>query len=323
VNDKQSKVFAYIGYPDGPAPKGGFPGIVLIHGGGGTAYPEYIKLWTAHGYAVIAIDWYNQRPLIADPAKVFETDLKCEPLEGGKRQNHVAIITNIILAHSLLRSLPNVAKDNIGFVGLSWGSWYGSIIAAADSRYKFIINIYCGGVNKSDKNIINGRFLHSAKMPVYWIAGTNDQNITPLQLQDAFDECPTIYNKTIEINLPHAHCGFRFADCFRVADTFLKSGVSLPKLGKPTVKDGVISAKLLEQGKGIKECVLCYTCDSAEATTWKRVWKKASAELRDGVVSAKLPEGVFQCFINVYDEAGSMYYQKTGASSDFVFFPAK
>ena len=38
--------------------------VVLIHGGGGTAYPQFVKRWIAKGYAVIALDWYNQRPSV-------------------------------------------------------------------------------------------------------------------------------------------------------------------------------------------------------------------------------------------------------------------
>jgi len=44
VDGVRKPVFAYAGIPDGPVPPGGFPGVVLVHGGGGTAYPSYVKL---------------------------------------------------------------------------------------------------------------------------------------------------------------------------------------------------------------------------------------------------------------------------------------
>ena len=37
-NGKVTKTFAYIGIPKGEMPEGGWPAIVLGHGGGGTAY---------------------------------------------------------------------------------------------------------------------------------------------------------------------------------------------------------------------------------------------------------------------------------------------
>ena len=53
-NDEGAKeVFAYIGYPDTPMPEGGYPGVVLVHGGGGTAYGWAVDLWRSYGYAVI------------------------------------------------------------------------------------------------------------------------------------------------------------------------------------------------------------------------------------------------------------------------------
>ncbi|MBO7327822.1 MAG: hypothetical protein J6W00_03515 [Lentisphaeria bacterium] len=38
-----AEFFAYMGFPGKPVPPGGFPGVVMIHGGGGTAYPKYAK----------------------------------------------------------------------------------------------------------------------------------------------------------------------------------------------------------------------------------------------------------------------------------------
>lgn len=317
VNGKKSPVFAYIGMPKTPVPPGGYPGIVLIHGGGGTAFPAFVKLWNSYGYAVIALDWYNQRPVVANPEKEGEGQVKQIPLPGGRRQDHVANAGNMVLAHSLLRSLPDVNKDKIGFVGLSWGSWYGAMVAAVDPRFRCVIEIYCGDCTPLRKGmLINGRFLHAAKVPMYWIAGTNDQNVTPESLQRAFDECPTIQNKSLVIQLPHSHIGFRFKACERMADHFLKGEPPLPKLGKPVLENGILSADILQEGKGIKEAVLCYTANSTEKTVHKREWKSVPAEVKGKKVSAKLPPGTFQCFLSVYDEKSQ--WNDCCGSSDLV-----
>ncbi|MDD4868940.1 MAG: hypothetical protein PHR77_00165 [Kiritimatiellae bacterium] len=300
VNGVKMPVFAYIGYPEGEVPKGGFPAIVQVHGGGGTAYPKYVKLWNRHGYAVISLDWYNQRPTFKNTGS--ELKLTQVPLEGGKRQEHVPNVGNIVLAHSLLRSLPKVNPDKTGFIGISWGSIYGSMVTAVDDRFKFMLQVYCGGVNRTNSTFINGRFLHAAKSPLYWLSNTNDQNITPEALQAAFDEAPTFVNEAMVIRLPHAHIGYEFTASFRIADAVLKGTPPLPKLGRSTIKDSVISAELLEKGKGIKRCVLCYTLDF-DVTPWhKRAWKSLPAEVNGNIVSAKLPDGVCQCFLSAYDE---------------------
>jgi len=319
VNGRKCPVFAYIGYPDGRAPAGGFPAMVQVHGGGGTAYEKYAKLWMRNGYAVIALDWYNQRPAYA--VENGKTNIVQVPLEGGRRQDHVANVGNIVLAHSLLLSLPDINPDKTGFIGISWGSWYGAMVAAVDSRFTFMLEVYCGGINKTDKRFINGRFLHAARVPMYWIAGPTDQNVTLAQIGTACGETPTYANRTFVINLPHSHIGYEFPVCFRVADFHLKGGQPIPKLGDSSVKDGIISSGVLEKGKGIQKCVLCYTADRGVTPWHKRVWKSQPAELKDGVVSAKLPDGVFQCFLSAYDQDAP--FNCCCGSSDFREFPAQ
>jgi hypothetical protein len=52
---KPTRVFAYYGFPKG-AKGAKFPAMVLIHGGGGTAFDRWVRVWTARGYAAIAMD---------------------------------------------------------------------------------------------------------------------------------------------------------------------------------------------------------------------------------------------------------------------------
>ena len=114
--------------------------MVLIHGGGGTAYPKYAKRWIDQGFAVIMLDWYNRRPV--PPADGGKT--RTVPLDGGVRQDHVANVANMILSHTVLRTQKNVNKDKTIFVGLSWGSWYGTMLASMDHRFQGGVMIYCG-----------------------------------------------------------------------------------------------------------------------------------------------------------------------------------
>ena len=57
---KPTRVFAYYASPVTLGVKGAakkhFPGVVLIHGGGGTAFKEWAELWAQRGYAAIAMD---------------------------------------------------------------------------------------------------------------------------------------------------------------------------------------------------------------------------------------------------------------------------
>lgn len=306
-----AEFFVYYGEPAGKVPEGGFPGIVLIHGGGGTAYPQFVKRWIAKGYAVIALDWYNQRPSV----KNDNVDKKRIPLSGGRRHDHVANVANMVLCHSFLRAQKNVNPEKTAFVGLSWGSWYGAMLAAVDNRFKGGIEIYCGDIKK-ETSFINGRFHHAIKVPMFWVVSTNDQNMTLASVAEAYKECPTTVTKSQVIRLPHAHVGFNFDSCARMAEYFTRGGVCLPVLADLTVNGNIASAKIMGTGKGIKYAILCYT-DSAEKKYHKRLWKSVPAIIKDGVISAEIPNGARQFYISAYDGKGK-YNDLCGSTAVYI-----
>src|SRR5258708_6182309 len=59
LKGKPTRVFAYFAKPDGPGP---FPGMVLVHGGGGTAFSEWALHWAKRGYAAISMNLSGRGP---------------------------------------------------------------------------------------------------------------------------------------------------------------------------------------------------------------------------------------------------------------------
>ena len=309
-----SRFFAYIAYPEGPAPEGGFPGIVLTHGGGGTAFAWAVKLWVSYGYAVIAPDWYGDKPLTAIWGE-NEDDLRGPrgesiPLTPHRSRKtyryitptHVVAVANLVLAHSLLLSLPQVNPEKTMYVGLSWGSWYGAMVAAVDPRFKGILEIYLGD-KKPNRKLINGRFLDQAKSPMYYVVGTNDAHGSPETMQAGFDACGKMLgNRTMIVDLRHSHIGFTFKACQRIADSVLQGAPGLPVLDKTTVKGSTISAKVKSEGAGIRKVFLCYTADRSEPVWHKRKWHMIEAAYDGTTIKAELPPDAFQCYLAAYDE---------------------
>ncbi len=315
-NSTKAEFFAYVSLPTTPKPAGGYPGIVLVHGGGGTAFPQYVRLWTSYGFAVIALDWYNKRPIPLKDDEPASKSVQRVDLEGGERNNYVANVANMVLCNSLLRSWPDVNPDKIVFVGLSWGSWYGAIVGAVDSRLKGVVEIYCGDLREDKTTLVNGRFLHAAKVPMYWVASTHDQNVTLESLRAAFNECPTIVTKSLVIELPHSHIGFTFDSCPRMARHFMDPDKvpSLPVLGKPSVKDSVVSAEIKSLGLGLGKALLCYSCSpkTEKRHLWK--WETLPAEVNGSTISAKIPEGVTQCYLSIYEESCGKFNDLCGTT---------
>src|SRR5689334_9511943 len=59
---KPTRVFAWYGKPN-VAPGEKVPAMVLVHGGGGTAFASWVRLWVSRGYAAIAMDCCGCVPL--------------------------------------------------------------------------------------------------------------------------------------------------------------------------------------------------------------------------------------------------------------------
>ena len=59
---RRATVFAWYGKPRGASAEHKVPGIVLVHGGGGTAFETWVRLWNKRGYAAIAMDHNGGAP---------------------------------------------------------------------------------------------------------------------------------------------------------------------------------------------------------------------------------------------------------------------
>ena len=105
-----------------------------------------------------------------------------------------------------------------------------------------------------------------------------------------------------------------------MAAYFTQKKPGLPKLGKIVHKGNTVSAKILEQGKGIKYAVLCYTA-STETVYHLREWKSIPAVIDGDTVTAELPEGAHQFYLSAY-EKDSKFHDLCGSTETIVLpFP--
>jgi dienelactone hydrolase len=157
---KPTQVFAYYSNPDllaGRVPgKTKFPGVVLIHGGGGKAFKEWVEKWASEGYAAIAMDLSGNgadEKKIAHPAPDQSNYNKFEKIEKADIRDvwsYHAVAAGI-LAHSLLLHLPEVNTAKTCVTGISWGGYLTCIVAALDNRFKAAVPVYgCGFYDESD-----------------------------------------------------------------------------------------------------------------------------------------------------------------------------
>jgi cephalosporin-C deacetylase-like acetyl esterase len=136
---KSTRVFAWIGVPKLQTGQTA-PGMVLVHGGGGTAYQNWVKLWVDRGYAAIAMDTCGALPEPPTAKPRPRHEFSGPPGWGGFDQMHEKLedqwtyhaVADAILAHSLLRTQPSVDASRIGLTGISWGGFLTCTIADVD-----------------------------------------------------------------------------------------------------------------------------------------------------------------------------------------------
>lgn len=328
--NKPTRVFAYYGAPK-VEPGKKVPGMVLVHGGGGTAFDAWVRLWNSRGYAAIAMDTCGCVP-IGKYGQWKRHDAGGPPGWGGfdqldrplQDQWTYQAIADVILAHSLLRSFPEVDAERVGVTGISWGGYLTSLVSGVDPRFRFAVPVYgCGflgdnsawlpqfqkmGPEKSARWLAcwdPSVYLRKTKMPMLWVTGTNDFAYPLDSLQKSYRLTHGPRTLAIRVRMPHGHggAGENPAEILAFAESIVKGGVPLAKItGQGRDKD---RAWVAYQSKSpLQRAELVYTCQTGK---WQqRQWETAPAEVdaTKAQASARLPQGVKVFYLNLIDQRG-------------------
>jgi dienelactone hydrolase len=324
---KPVRVFAWLGIPK-VKPGEKVPGIVLVHGGGGTAFEEWVRLWVGRGYAAIAIDTCGQVPV--GKSGQWVKDDQGGPPGGGicfqqidwdtKDQWAYQAVADVILAHSLLRSLPEVDAERTGVSGISWGGYLTCIAAGVDNRFKLAVPVYgCGFysntvyTNALAKLNAEQRdrwmqfwdpavYLGEAKMPTLWVDGSNDHffYLKAVQLSYRLPKGPR--SLCVRLRMPHGQGeGAKAPEIQFFADSILKDGIPLPTITGQGREGTNVWATFTSKAT-VTKAELNYTKDTGN---WeKRKWETLPAKLMDNKFTAALPAETRVYYLNLTDERG-------------------
>ncbi|HEY8745137.1 MAG TPA: acetylxylan esterase [Chloroflexota bacterium] len=318
-----TRVFAYLGVPETPPP---WPGVVLVHGGGGTAFAEWVRLWTARGYAALAMDLAGcgpQRQPLPDggPGQDNETKL-LDPTTYWEDHWIYHSVAAILRAHSLLAAVPGVDSARIALTGISWGAILTFIVAGLDRRFVCAVPVYGrafldegGAMQQAFAELAPtarrhwreycdpAAYLGKAALPILFIASTNDIH-SPL---DAYQRTYRLVRgaRTLSIRrgMQHGHpAGWAPAEIALFTDHWLRGAPALPTIGEISAAGKTFSAPIWTE-RPLVSGTLLYTTDR---TTWPdRVWQEAPATISVGQVSGLLPANVSAYFLAVTDAEGA------------------
>jgi cephalosporin-C deacetylase-like acetyl esterase len=332
-----TRVFAWYGTPDGGEGSGKSPAMALVHGGGGTAFKEWVKKWNEQGFAAISLAVEGQ----TDEREADGRTWKRHPWAGPAREGIYGdsgapladqwmyhAVADVVLADSWLRSLPEVDEQHVGLMGISWGGIVASTVAGIDTRLAFVIPTYgCGALSAADNQY--GQALRDnpvyrevweptlrlsrARMPMLWLTWLRDAHF-PLDVQQATYRAAAGPRLVAVLpDMGHSHsAGWRPPDSYAFARSVVAKGSPWARQTGQHLEDRRATVRF-ESERPIQSATLIHTADAGY--TGRRRWQITPAQLdADGTrvrVASPLPAGTRAFFFNL--DAGGLT-----ASSEFT-----
>jgi len=328
------KTFAYYATPgslsgrkDAP---GSLPAVVLVHGGGGTAFIGWVKEWARRGYAAIAMDGRGNRPDGTHIPDGFQETASGTPIytitSTLQDQWMFQAVADIIIAHNLVRSFPEVDTAKTALAGISWGGVLTLITAGVDHRFKAAAPIYgCGffptspalgqGLNALSaadrdtwlRQYDPAHYVARAPMPILFVNGVND----PAFYLDSYIKTYELAaNKqlSLQIGLKHGHytegMGYEIKEHYYFIDHYLRNRPGLALFAREEQrKNGRLLVKLKCETP-IEAAWLHYTTDTT-SNLLERKWQRREVQYAHGrVYAGKPPSDAVMWYISVTDIRG-------------------
>ena len=328
---KPTRVFAYYASPatlDIKREGETFPAVVLVHGGGGTAFKEWVALWARRGYAAIAMDLAGCGPgreRLADGGPGQSDKEKFGAIdESPEDQWTYHAVANVILAHSLIRSFNEVDTARTAVTGISWGGYLTCIVAGLDSRFKAAVPVYgCGFLH--DNSVWLERFakmtpdqkdkwirlwdpsmyVGSATMPVFFVNGTNDFAYPLDSYSKTYGLVKSKRHFRITVKMPHSHeHGWAPKEIGLFVDQYLNDGVPLPAITSMKIAKGRVRTEVKSK-TALTSANLHYTTGTVPIN--KLDWETVPARIEGRqIIAPAPPDETTLWFLTVGDVRGAI-----------------
>lgn len=279
AKDAAYRIFSYLALPQSPPPQGGYPAVVLLHGGNGMAYYEVARMWAKRGFAAIAPDLNGfcaqstARRDVPNPnggPHGYGTNVR------GPHPWAYFSVLSAMRAADVLCSLPEVNADKLCSCGLSWGGWLNLLFAAKERRLKAVSIIYSsayawqsgwGAVQTASLSPEERlRFeqadpqscLAEITAPVFFTAGADDQafSMENRRRTAAALRVPAFYS--LRKSFPHANIyGFEEPESALFCSSVLSG--RLPSRLQAVCRDGEISVRGARRGDA--RSLVCTSAD--------------------------------------------------------------
>lgn len=334
-----TRVYAWVDVPTGVSSINKAPAIVLVHGGGGRAFENWVELWSARGYVAISIDTEGNstntagnkvRHALGGPKRTGVYNESAIAIED-QFMYHATAAT--VLANSLLRSLSFVDDTKIGVHGVSWGGVITSTVVGLDQRFAFAIPSYgCGHMydavdswgdalqnNEQYKSAWDPFLrLDRAVMPMMWFSWPKDSHFNVDSQAQCAAKAPGTAMVTLIPGMGHGHgATWNRADPYDFADSIVTTGSAWCTLQSLNLVGDQIEVEFAST-RSLTAASLIYTKETGATRSmdWPEVAVDSFAETSAGSgvwrVNATLPVDATGWLINVTAASSVLGYPKGG-----------
>jgi dienelactone hydrolase len=281
-----------------------YPAVILVHGGGGRAFQEWVEKWASRGYSALALDLSARDGLKhfhKPPGPPANMNYKFYNIDNGlNKMWETFSLQAIIKAHSLLLSLPYTDKSRTAIKGISWGGYLTCIAAAFDHRFSAAATVYGCGFwdelsgpaeyfsNMPEKNIKSWlnhldpkHYLPEVKCPIMFINGNRDFFFDLLPFYKSYRLVPESFRKVLIIpDLPHNHhTAWNLKEVNHFFDHILQSAASLPEINSIKFGDERIAAYC--SNFSIPGSAFLYYTKDFDNTNPDRIWYHIPGKIKD------------------------------------------
>lgn len=324
---QDTKVFVYVGIPEGASEENPAPGIVLVHGGGGTAYSEWVTYWVQRGYAAIAMDTEGNMP--CETSNMNSSDRVKSIYPGGPSNSsfsdkYAAVesqwvyhaLASIIVSNSFLGGFAEVDSTKIGITGISYGGFLTCNVVGYDDRFSFACPVYgCignkgtdtdfGRLTKNDATDIwdSVEILKASRTPILFVNGNRDYHFSTVATTACF-RASRYAEMAIVTDLAHSHfvgaTEIPQLNVFADHVTYGKKGLARI-IVQPDAENATVRLELPD-GVAIYEAELMTT--SKSELDDKTAWIARKASVQGDTVTASVPENASAWYFNFIDDRG-------------------
>lgn len=329
---RMTKNFFWVGKPSGEKPAGGWPAVLLIHGGGGNAFADWVQFWTDAGYVALSIDVSGQMfdaagTLVKNPEFYCDGSwgsVSCGTDEASFKKSRTYMnIAGCIRAHNYLRSLPYVNADKTVATGISWGGFLTCILSGLDKRFQAFAPVYGSGNRDTDSwglsvgglSALNESaraawrqvydptaYLPYATRPMLFVSGMDDHAFSPVSHKASTCLVPGKVFFAYHSSLAHGHY-WNITPCVgKFFDHILNKTKPAVNFLSATYADGTFTV----EAEDACEASLVYT-RSTEKDSHEWQWKSKNIMLKKGTNTFTVDGDVTAVFIAGYADAKSLY----------------